>query len=83
MMSIKNLAIVRWNMMNQEVNFHEFCYCCPFRNEKDNNNMVKIYKVDESDTEYLKKKKFCIPRPAWMLQKQPLCKSGSDDWLCS
>lgn len=51
-------------MMNQEVNFHEFCYCCPFRNEKDNNNMVKIYKVDESDTEYLKKIKLCIPRPA-------------------
>lgn len=53
-----------------EITFHEICYCYNFRSEKDNNNSVKIHKVDESDTAYFKTKKFYTPRPVGIL----LCK---------
>lgn len=66
-------------MMNQEVNFHEFRYCCPFRNEKDNNNNVKIYKVDESDIEYLKQKSSVYQGLLEFFRSNLFAKRGNDD----
>jgi len=65
--------------MNEQVHFHEFCYYYPFRNEKDNNNSVEIYKVDESDTAYFKTKKFCIPGLFEFFRSNLFAKSGNDD----